>query len=518
MTDGNKSYKIIDTSVIIDGPDDIFDSFKPKKNKENVLVIPMKVFGELERLKKSRDVEAGRNAQHFLNRLEDLEQKVGNLSEGVNLGHGRTIVNDRYLGKNITPLPDDCRDISESATDERIIQLGYHLQQKKEDVEIISSDVSLRIIAHNIGLDANVWNDKRILTSLRNLYKGWRYMKELPLELQEELSRTMKIDRKSMKKFITDPKPNEYFIPKPSAKKSATPRELDFQTIRFDANRDCFVPLLYYQEMRSSGEHSYKSREKGKHEHGVHESPVVKARNIRQACLMDALNNPEISLVISLGPPGTGKTFTAIEAGYRQVIDDNVTTISEKLKNLGFTASPPHYETLVITRPARGEEDENPGWLPGELDVKMGPFLKPIKQNYIIARKGQGVEKQTIEREWQAQLTKSIEIVSLYHVDGLSYVDAYFFVDEAQNISQNLAEILVTRIGKNAKIVLDGNPNRIANSHVNKYNNGLMLLNQAHIDDPSAATIAFEYDDVVRSERAKDSIKYIEQLRAGKKR
>jgi len=171
---------------------------------------------------------------------------------------------------------------------------------------------------------------------------------------------------------------------------------------------------------------------------------VPRTRN--QERLVLALQDDTQSIVITAGPAGTGKTYLAMLAAVQAFREGAV-------------------DRIVLTRPAVGVEDEKHGFLPGDLNQKMDPWVRPLTD---------------ILREYYRQpnilnmiAEQTIEIAPLAFMRGRTFKGAFIIADEMQNATPAQCKMLMTRIGAGSKIVITGD---IEQADRNRGNNGLMDL------------------------------------------
>lgn len=158
--------------------------------------------------------------------------------------------------------------------------------------------------------------------------------------------------------------------------------------------------------------------------------PAIKPRNTAQKHYMDTLEKPEHSIVIATGPAGTGKTILACHLGIRKLQAGEI-------------------QKLILTRPAVSVEEQH-GFLPGTLEEKMEPWLRPVYDvfyQYFSAQKLQKLIQQ-----------QTIEICPLAYMRGRTFENAWIIADEAQNMTPNQMLMLLTRIGNKSKMVITGDP------------------------------------------------------------
>jgi phosphate starvation-inducible PhoH-like protein len=180
---------------------------------------------------------------------------------------------------------------------------------------------------------------------------------------------------------------------------------------------------------------------------------------IGQRMYYQALNDPRIPLVIVKGPAGTGKTMIASKVGSQQV-------------------STGRYENLVITRPVIG----NPhGYLPGTLDAKMKPWVRPMSDHI--------------------QISKRVETIPLTYMRGLTLMNSFVIADEMQNSTQEQMKMLLTRIGKNTKLVVTGDPDQSDIGHENGFDD--LVTRVRRNEDDLWKLVELTQDDIQRSELVK---------------
>ena len=181
----------------------------------------------------------------------------------------------------------------------------------------------------------------------------------------------------------------------------------------------------------------------------VKQRPIdIVPRTRNQERLVLALQDVDQHIVVTAGPAGTGKTYLAMLAAVKAFREGEV-------------------ERIVLTRPAVGVEDEKHGFLPGDLNQKMDPWVRPLTD---------------ILREYYRQpdiaamiADQVIEIAPLAFMRGRTFKDCFIIADEMQNATPNQVKMLMTRIGEGSKIVITGD---IEQADRNRGNNGLLDLCQ----------------------------------------
>ena len=164
--------------------------------------------------------------------------------------------------------------------------------------------------------------------------------------------------------------------------------------------------------------------------HGVG-GKIIKARTVNQSRLVESITTND--LVFAVGPAGTGKTYTGVAMAVKALKNKDV-------------------KRIVLTRPAV-EAGENLGFLPGDLKEKLDPYMQPLYdalRDMIPAEKlASYIEKGTIQ------------IAPMAFMRGRTLDDAFVILDEAQNTTHNQMKMFLTRMGKNTKFVITGDPGQI---------------------------------------------------------
>ena len=162
-------------------------------------------------------------------------------------------------------------------------------------------------------------------------------------------------------------------------------------------------------------------------------STPIKPQTNRQAKYLDLLTGSKHDLIFGTGPAGTGKTVLAVAAG------------AAALKNKTIAR-------LIITRPAV-EAGENLGFLPGDLEEKVEPYLRPI---WDALNETLGADQAMRMRE-----KKIIEVAPLAFMRGRTLKNAFVIMDEAQNATVAQMKMVLTRLGRDSRMVVTGDPGQV---------------------------------------------------------
>jgi phosphate starvation-inducible PhoH-like protein len=214
---------------------------------------------------------------------------------------------------------------------------------------------------------------------------------------------------------------------------------------------------------------------------------VIKPKTLGQKQYVDAIKNNTI--VFGVGPAGTGKTYLAVAMAVKAFKAHNVSRI-------------------ILTRPAV-EAGEKLGFLPGDLQNKVDPYLRPLYDALFDMLGAESFQKQ-MERG-------CIEVAPLAYMRGRTLDDSFIILDEAQNTTHEQMKMFLTRLGFNSKMVITGDITQIDLPDARK--SGLIQATKVlkNIDDISINR--FTEKDVVRHKLVQDIIKaYEKSTEEGKKK
>jgi PhoH-like ATPase len=431
-----KNY-ILDTNVLLHDPNSLlcFD--------ENNVLIPIEVIEEIDRFKRE-STELGQNAR-AVSRMLDGFRGQGRLSEGVRLPTGGRLKivfkqNDHAKNGNGHGV------FTNNTVDNRILSLAFSIQksQPRNPTILVSKDINLRIKADALGLQAEDYENDRVL--IKDLYTG---MIELMAEPQKLASFRAKgeFELNGGKQYF----PNEYcaLIDETNPKKTAL--------TKVDAAGTKLVPIADCRE-------------------GVW---GIKPRNREQHFAFDALLDDRIKLVTLMGKAGTGKTLLAMAAGLKRTVMDR------------------EFRRLVVARPTISMGKEL-GFLPGSLEEKLAPWMQPIHDALeMLSDLNMGHDHR---RSTDLMRSGSIVVEALSYIRGRSIANQFMIIDEAQNLTPLEAKTIITRVGHGTKVVFTGDPYQIDNPYVDSSSNGFNYVVSRFRAEPVAAHIELQKGE--RSELA----------------
>jgi PhoH-like ATPase len=403
-----KTY-VLDTSALITDTECI-NGFG-----NNDILIPIKVLEELDKHKKRQDL-VGASARTVIRFLDSLRTK-GSLYEGVRLGKGKGILKVKGYNPNMSFPPELDLDVP----DHQILAVALSEKTEARKVIVVSNDINMRVVCDSIGMESEDCNPEKVVESSSSLFHGFADI----LVDDEFIDRFYANERLELPEQKTKLFPNQYLmlISSYDNKKTAL--------AKYIAPNQPLARLATFGKKGING---------------------IKPRNKEQNFALDLLMNADIPLVSIVGKAGCGKTMLAIAAGLEQTIGlDN------------------KYSRLIVSRPVQ-PMGKDIGFLPGTLEEKMSPWLRPIQDNLQFLM---GNDKITLEMYMQKGV---IEIEAITYIRGRSIANAYIIIDEAQNLSMHEIKTIITRVGEGSKVVLTGDIEQIDNVYVDETTNGLTYV------------------------------------------
>lgn len=455
-----KTY-VLDTNILIQAP------YAIHCFEENTIVIPLVVIEELDSLKRAEG-ERGANARSAIRALEDLRTK-GDLLTGIPLPDGGLIrIEKNFVDVQLPP------DLPDNKSDNRILMVCCGLKKDRENngqIILVTKDLLLRLKAQILGIQAEDFTTEQISSD------DAKYTGRCQVYLPDELTKDFKKSGISIDKVYTCDEEgnrqlpvleeNEFVILKldQSSKKTLLGR--------VDGGR--IVPLSYK-----------KSKPYG-----------VVPKNVGQYFIQEALmqSAEKAPLVIIKGMAGTAKTFYALAVGLEKV----------------YNNPNGEYRRILISRP-NAQFDEDIGFLPGDEQEKIAPLMRPIIDNLeqlLDSDEGKRYEDETALNDKVNEIFERgiIQCEALNFIRGRSIVKTYLIIDEAQNMTPNQIKGIITRAGRDTKIILLGDPNQIDRPFLDERTNGLSYAAKYMKGSPLCWQITLSADECERSPLAMDAVK-----------
>jgi PhoH-like ATPase len=433
MPDRRKIF-ILDTNVIL------HDSTCINHFDEHDIVIPITALEELDSFKKGSQT-INYHAREFVRSLDSLSSEKL-LNGGLGLGEGKGKIFIRLERK----MHDDLKDIFSdfAKKDHQILNIAYHVSQEKQDTAVIlvSKDVNLRMKARSVNLMAEDYTTDHIRDP-NQLYSGCCYEEDVPGELIDKIY---------------------------SGNSGVSGNEIGGDKA-YQSNG--FIVL---RNGKNSALAIYKSA--GNIIKRVDKQTVygIVPRNAEQTFAVHALLDGGLPLVTISGKAGTGKTLLALAAAL------------EARKS---------YRRILLTRPIVPLSNKDIGYLPGDIQSKINPYMQPLYDNLGVIR-GQFPERSEMHQRLHKLMDEGkLSIEPLAYIRGRSLVKMYMIVDEAQNLTPHEVKTIITRAGEGTKVVFTGDIHQIDHPYLNSRSNGLSYL----IDRMQGQTI-FSHIDLRKGERS----------------
>ncbi len=451
-----KNY-VLDTNVLLHDPGSIF------RFDDNNVIIPIYVIEEVDQFKREGS-ERGRNARQVVRLLDDLRETGGSLSKGVALKSGG------FLKVAVpTKRPELPSAIDKAAMDNAILQTAF--DEREQDggrpTVFVTMDTNLRIRADALGMVAENYENQRV-SEANTVETG---VTELEVSA-DEIDSFFQEGRLAPPAHALPPEKGDK--PAKISQEAGAPRP-----VYLSAN------LCVLLRDRSNPSHTALGRyDATKREVVALRTPRegllgIRPRNKEQSHALDLLLDENIRLVTLVGKAGTGKTLLALAAGLKRTVEDGM------------------YTRMLVSRPVM-PLGRDIGFLPGDVDEKLNPWMQPIFDNLEFlfssgARKGPRAYAELLE-------SGQLQVEPLTYIRGRSLPQQYIIVDEAQNLTPHEVKTIITRSGDGTKIVLTGDPGQIDNPYVDSQSNGLAVAADRFRGEKVAAHIVLNRGE--RSELA----------------
>ncbi|MDP1801165.1 MAG: PhoH family protein [Bacteroidota bacterium] len=403
---------VLDTSVII------YDHTAIKNFAEHDVVIPITVLEELDNFKKGNDTK-NFSAREFTRYIDKLS--------GNNTLQEWTAINGPNRGKfkiemNFSSKINAERIFADRKADHRILNTALYTAEMHPDrkVVLVTKDINLRIKAKSLSLNAEDYETGKIKT-VDELYtgnsEGIKATAEQIAAIYNQGSAKAKPILKGYKSL-----PNHYYVIKNGSQSVLA---------RYNAEDDTLNRVI-------------KTSAFG-----------VIPKNAEQSFALDAIMNPDIKLVSIQGVAGTGKTLLSLAGAL------------ELRRN---------YHQIYLARPIVPLSNKDIGYLPGDVNSKLNPYMEPLWDNLKYIRSC--FSEKDKEHKQIAEMIESQKLVvcPLAYIRGRSLSNVFFIVDEAQNLTPHEVKTIITRAGENTKIIFTGDIHQIDTPYLDAQSNGLSYL------------------------------------------
>jgi PhoH-like ATPase len=408
--------------------------------QENDIVIPIIVLEELDKFKKGND-QINFNAREFARELDKiLGDKMLDGWIGMGPGRGRLKVEMGH------PFPEVMQDsFYEDTPDHRILVVAQYMKENNPDrqVILITKDVNLRIKAKALSIQAQDYlTDKVKEESIVSLSKG-----------------IVKLNR---------------VAPQTMARLYQTPEGLSSKDIRL---KGAHANQYYILRNNNGTAMAVMKHPPPSCACFFHRAYGISPRNTEQNFALDALLNPNISLVSLTGIAGTGKTLLALAAALAQ--EDE-------------------YDQILLARPVIPLKNQEMGFLPGDIKEKLAPYMLPLMDNLSVIKGQLKSNSREFIRIEEMLKNEKLLISPLAYIRGRSLSKVFFIVDESQNLTPHEVKTIITRAGEGSKLVFTGDIHQIDQPYLDMHSNGLTYLT-----DKMLGQELFAHINLVKGERSR---------------
>tara|TARA_B100000686_G_scaffold99865_1_gene107067 strand:- start:99214 stop:100542 length:1329 start_codon:yes stop_codon:yes gene_type:complete len=395
----------------------LHDSTCIKQFEENDIVIPISVLEELDQFKRGNE-QIHYNAREFLRILDEMSTDIAEENKTPSQqskGKIRVVVNHDWH-KDVEAS------FQEDSPDHRIINCAYKLNKENQDRKVImvSKDTNMRLKARSLGLKAEDYTTDKV-DDISKVYTGSRLVESVSSETIDILHSTFSIDAKIVPE-LKNPLANENFILRNGQKSVlSTYDAFEKKIVRIDK------PVAY----------------------------GIEPRNAEQSFALHILMDERVQLVSLSGKAGTGKTLLALAAA-----------LDCRKK----------YRQIFLARPIVPLSNRDLGFLPGDIQSKLDPYMQPLFDNLsVIRHQFKKTDNRALKINEMLEDEKLL-ITPLAYIRGRSLQKTYFIIDEAQNLTPHEVKTVITRAGEGTKIIFTGDINQIDHPYLDKHSNGLTYL------------------------------------------
>ena len=422
---------VLDTNVLMHDPMSIF------RFDEHDIYLPMITLEELDGHKKGMS-EVSRNVRQVSRELDGLASDAGmDPAAGIPLaktGHreagGKLFFQTTFLEARLPAgLP-------QGKADNQILGVVQSLREAhpQREVVLVSKDINMRVKARALGLAAEDYFNDKTLEDGDLLYTG---VLPLPADFWDRHGKTMESWNQGGHTY--------YRISGP-----LVPALLVNQFVYLETPGEA---PLYARVAEITGKTAVLKTLRD-YTHAKNSVWGVTARNREQNFALNLLMDPECDFITLTGTAGTGKTLMTLAAALSQVMEDR------------------RYTEIIVTR-VTVPVGEDIGFLPGNEEEKMSPWMGALDDNLEVLAKGDNGAGEWGRAATNDLVRSKIKIKSLNFMRGRTFLNKFVLIDEAQNLTPKQMKTLITRAGPGTKIVCLGNLAQIDTPYLTEGSSGL---------------------------------------------
>ena len=406
--------------------------------QDNDIILPITVLEELDKFKRGNDL-INFQAREFTRLLDEIVgDELFNGGKPLGIGKGKLRIE---TGKPFSDLMKTS--FREDIPDHRILAIAEFTVNAypKRRVVLISKDINLRMKAKSLGIQSEDYKTDQV-TDQNVLDKTVTTFENFDDSLIEILYNQGSLNVEEVKRDFS-PEANECFIFKGSSASALA---------RYDAKTN----RIFRVEKKAA--------------YGI------KPRNAEQTFSLNMLTDPEIRLMALTGKAGTGKTLLALAAAIEQ----------NRI-----------YDTILLARPIVALSNRDLGYLPGDASDKISPYMQPLFDNLAVIKHSFNPRSNEYQLIEDLQKDERLSITPLAYIRGRSLSNAFFIIDEAQNLTPHEVKTIITRAGEGTKMVFTGDLQQIDSPYLDMKSNGL-----AFMTDRMRNQELFAHINLVKGERS----------------
>ncbi len=391
------------------------DPRSPLRFDEHDVVIPLVVVEELDR-KKTRLDEVGANARAAIRLFEELgASRDGGLRDPAALpGGGRIRIELNGITSDRLPAV-----LDPSTPDHRILATCLNLPDDLHPV-LVTKDAALRIKGAQLGVPVQDYRADTV--PVEQLHSG----------VVEHVTDGSTIDRLfeegKIELFGVEALVNQFVLLREGASRSALARVIQSE------------PTLVIERVPTHVK-----------------AFGVEPKNLRQTVALHQLLDPDIPAVSMMGMAGTGKTFLALAAALEQVLEQG------------------RYRKVSVYRPLVAVGRQEVGFLPGDLNEKLAPWMAAVHDNLFALFSDAGTDgarhaiEELIDRN-------ELEMAAVTYLRGRSITGEFVIIDEAQNLELSTLKVILTRMSRDSKVVFCGDLSQVDNPYISPFGGMAALI------------------------------------------
>lgn len=442
---------VLDTNILIHDPNAVHNF------EEHDVVIPLPVLEELDRMKAEAS-DRGRQARQAIRHLSTLVEHHGVASsDSVHIPLALSSETDTGKGNLYfwrMPAEANHNPANASKDDEILFITLFYSKKIDHDVTLITNDINLRVKSSAYGVNTQEYRNDTVFNDKDSMVSGswvadensdfWSMFEETHAGV------TVEIDGESYQGlYAFKGGPTQHWFP--GIRVADSTSEFEGRVIDIVGDYSYVRPLQDYRNSQAPW--------------------GVRAKDDLQNFAMNLLLDPDIDLVTLAGVAGTGKTFIAMAVALKLAFDDRL------------------YEKIVITRETV-PMGEAIGFMPGTEEEKLSSWLQGFWDNIEQLVEMEGGASGAATRDF---IERRLQMRSIGMMRGRTFTDTLLIIDEAQNLSPKQIKNLVTRAGKNTKVICLGNVDQIDTPYISHPGStGLANLVHNFRDWPHAGHVTLE--------------------------